>query len=262
VDPLQANPLLSRVIPLPDPAQTPMLLIPALNEEGRVGAVVRELTGLYPHARIVVVDDGSDDATADEAAAAGAEVLTHPFHMGYGAALQTGYKYALRRGAGLVVQMDGDGQHPPEEVGILLSRMARGDVDLVVGSRFLGRGSYRMPLLRRIGSWLFASVTSRLVGRKLSDPTSGFQALNARTLRFYRQDFYPWDYPDADILIRAEYHGLRFDEVAVEMLQGIPGKSMHRGLRPLYYVYKLLLSIFVTWLTGREDGSPQGGDLR
>ena len=262
MDPLQANPSLPRVIPRPDPATTPMLLIPALNEEGRVGQVVQRLADLYPYARIVVVDDGSEDATVAEATAAGAEVLSHPFHMGYGAALQTGYKFALRRGANLVVQMDGDGQHLPEEVAILLARMTRGDVDLVVGSRFLGRGSYRMPFLRRIGSWLFASVTSALVGRELSDPTSGFQALNTRTLRFYRQDFYPWDYPDADILIRAEYHGLRFDEVAVEMLPGIPGKSMHRGLRPLYYVYKLLLSIFLTWLTGRDHstGAQASGD--
>jgi len=239
-----------------------MILVPALNEEGRVGTVVRELARLMPQARIVVVDDGSEDDTAEEAAAAGAEVLSHPFHMGYGAALQTGYKYALRLGVDLVVQMDGDGQHPPQEVSILLARMSRGDVDLVVGSRFLGRGSYQMPLLRRLGSGLFASITSALVGRKLSDPTSGFQALNVRTLRFYRRDFYPWDYPDADILIRAEYQGLRFDEVAVEMLPGIPGKSMHSGLRPLYYVYKLLLSIFLTWLTGRHDAArtSPGGD--
>ena len=242
---------LSRVIPLAEPARPLMVLVPARDEEGRVGPVVRELVELHPEAVVVVVDDGSRDRTAAEARQCGAEVLSLPFHMGYGAALQTGYKYALEQGYRLVLQMDADGQHPPAEARRLLERVQHGDVDLVVGSRFLGRGDYRMPLLRRIGSRMFSVITSWMLGRAVSDPTSGFQALTERTLRFYRQDFYPYDYPDADILLRANYHGLRFDEVPVEMLPGIPGKSMHRGLRPLYYVYKLLLSILLTWITGR-----------
>jgi len=241
----------SRVIPLQGPASAFLILIPALDEESRIGPLVEQLASLYPQASLIVVDDGSTDGTAEEARAAGAQVLTHPFHMGYGAALQTGYKYAIERDVDLLVQMDGDGQHPPAEVQRLLEGMRHGDTDLVVGSRFLGRGSYRMPWLRKAGSFLFSRVTSGMLGRRVTDPTSGFQAMNARTLRFYRQDFYPYDYPDADILIRAGYHGLRFDEVPVEMYAGLPGKSMHRGLRPLYYVYKLLLSICMAWITGR-----------
>jgi hypothetical protein len=150
-----------------------------------------------------------------------------------------------------VVQLDGDGQHPPSEIDRLLQQMTDEDLDLVVGSRFLGRGHYRMSPLRWLGSRCFSVITSAMLGRPVSDPTSGFQVLNTRTLQFYRQDFYPYDYPDADILIRAGYHGLRFAEVPVLMLPGLPGKSMHRGLRPLYYVYKLLLSILLTWITGR-----------
>jgi len=253
LDPVRAPEHLSQVIPLPEPAPQRLFLIPALNEQGRVGEVVREILDRYPDSEVVVVDDGSTDETADEAREAGAHLLAHPFHMGYGAALQTGYKYALRRGVERLVQIDGDGQHPPAEIDRLLERLDEGDLDLVVGSRFRGRGRYRMPLMRRLGSWCFSVITSALVGRRVSDPTSGFQAMNDRTLRFYQQDFYPFDYPDADILIRADYHGLRFGEVGVEMRQGPPGKSMHRGLRPLYYVYKLLLSILLTWITGRRS---------
>ncbi len=252
MEPVRATERRPQVIPLPEPSPKLMILIPALDEEGRVGSLVRELRERLGDAEVVVVDDGSTDRTADEARAAGARLLSHPFHLGYGAALQTGYKYALRRGVAFVVQMDGDGQHPPAEVEQLLERMERGDLDLVLGSRFLGRGRYRMPWLRRIGSRCFSRITSVLVGRRVTDPTSGFQAMNARTLRFYQQDFYPFDYPDADILIRADYHGLRFGEVGVVMRHSPPGKSMHRGLRPLYYVYKLLLSIFLTWITGRR----------
>jgi len=256
VDPLAAESPLSPVIPIADPAADLLILIPAMDEEGRIGPLVSELRRRYAAAAVVVVNDGSEDGTAGEAREAGAEVLEHPFHMGYGAALQTGYKYALERGVGRVLQMDGDGQHPPEEIDALLARMDRGDVDLVLGSRFLGRGDYRMQPLRRIGSWLFSRITSGIVGRRVTDPTSGFQVLNRRTMRFYRRDFYPYDYPDADILIRADYHGLRFDEVGVAMLPGVPGKSMHRGLRPLYYVYKLLLSILLTFITGRSSADP------
>lgn len=253
MDPVRAPERLSQVIQLPEVAPRWMFLIPALNEQGRVGDVVRGILECFPGAEVVVVDDGSTDRTADEARGAGAHLLSHPFHMGYGAALQTGYKYALRRGVDRLVQIDGDGQHPPAEIDRLLERLEQGDLDLVVGSRFRGRGRYRMPWLRRAGSWCFSVITSAVIGRPVSDPTSGFQAMNARTLRFYQQDFYPFDYPDADILIRADYHGLRFGEVGVEMHPGPPGKSMHRGLRPLYYVYKLLLSILLTWITGRRS---------
>lgn len=249
---------LSTVVPFRAPAREWMVLIPALDEEGRVGDVVRGIRRLHPDAIVVVVDDGSSDGTAAEARCAGAEVISHAYRMGYGAALQTGYKYALRQGVGRVVQMDGDGQHPPGEIRRLLERLDRGDLDLVIGSRFLGRGAYRMPPVRRLGSRLFSAMTSNILRRRVTDPTSGFQALNARTLRFYRRDHYPLDFPDADTLVRVEYEGLRFDEVAVQMRPGVPGKSMHRGWAPVAYVPRALLGLSRAWITGRppEDDRP------
>ncbi len=237
-------------------AQRTLVLIPCLDEAPRIGDIVRRVTDLHPGLDVLVVDDGSTDDTAGVAQAAGAAVVRLPFNLGYGAALQTGYKYALEQGYERLVQMDGDGQHPPEQIGPLLAALEGEGVDLALGSRFLGRAEYRIPALRRVGIGFFGRITSALVGQAVTDPTSGLQAMNRSVLAFYQQDFYPWDYPDADMLLRVHYAGLRFAEVPVVMLGGPPGKSMHRGMRPLYYVYKLLLSLALTWLSGSGRRSP------
>ena len=229
------------------------MLVPCLNEAARIGGIVTRVLALYPGLEVLVIDDGSTDDTADVARLAGAHVVSLPFNLGYGAALQTGYRFALERDYARVLQMDGDGQHPPEELGGLLARLDRGDVDLVVGSRFLGRADYRIPFARRLGIGLFARLTSALVGQPVTDPTSGLQAMGRDVLRFYLSEFYPYDYPDADMLLRVHYAGLRIAETPVVMRAGPPGRSMHRGLRPLYYVYKLLLSMALAWV-GRAAG--------
>ena len=244
------------VVPLhPCPVPRTLVVVPCLDEGPRVASLVRALRALPQALDVLVVDDGSRDDTATQAKAAGATVVRHPFNLGYGAALQSGYAYARERGYERLVQMDGDGQHPPSEVPALLARLDRGDVDLVVGSRFLGEARYRIPPVRRLGIALFSALTSQLMGQRITDPTSGLQAMSREVFAFYEQDFYPYDYPDADILLRAHYAGLRLAETPVCMLGGPPDRSMHRGLRPLYYVYKLLLSLLVVWL-GRRTSRP------
>jgi len=228
--------------------------MPCLNEGPRMAALVARVLALNSSVDVLVVDDGSTDETADAARAAGAHVVSLPFNLGYGAALQTGYRFALDNGYERVVQMDGDGQHPPDEVNALLTRLDEGDVDLVIGSRFLGRADYVIPLARRLGIGLFARLTGALTRRTITDPTSGLQAMNKEVLRFYLRDFYPYDYPDADMLLRVHYAGLRFTEVPVVMRGGPPGRSMHSGLRPIYYVYKLLLSMSLAWVGQRRGG--------
>lgn len=229
-------------------AQSPLIVVPAYNEAGRVGAVVHDVRAALPDATIVVVDDGSRDTTGEEAAAAGAVVLTLPANSGYGAALQTGYKFATRHGFEYVGQIDADGQHRAEYLPALLAPLVANEADVVVGSRFLDRdGHYRPSNARKLGIALFSRIASFLTRQHVSDPTSGYQVMKAEVARFFCSDVYPVDYPDADILILLHRSGYRVREVPVQM-RAPAGESMHRGHRSLYYIYKMLLSIFVTLL--------------
>jgi hypothetical protein len=124
----------------------------------------------------------------------------------------------------------------------LLAELA--DADVVVGSRFLDSSSYRPPLSRRIGMWIFGRVAATLSGKLITDPTSGFQAVSRAALRFYAHERYPVDYPDADVLAMVARSGLRLKEVPVRMLASPDGKSMHGGIvRPLYYVFRMSLAL-------------------
>lgn len=219
------------------------IVIPAYQEASRLPAVLEQLARWVPDFAIVVVDDGSRDGTAQVAADGGARVLRHPFNLGYGAALQTGYKHALRAGAELVVQMDADGQHEPSDVPALVAPVAEGALDLVVGSRFLGAGDYRMGPLRSAARAFFRSLL-RLFGLRVTDPTSGFQAMNRAVLELYAGDMFPSDYPDVDVLLCAHRHGLRIGERPVAMRVSPRASTLHSGLAPIYYVYKMLLSVW------------------
>jgi glycosyltransferase involved in cell wall biosynthesis len=217
--------------------------LPAYNEAARLPDVLRGVAALAPAAEIVVVDDGSADGTGDVAAQHGATVLRHPFNLGYGAALQTLYKYALRSGAELVVQLDADGQHDPAEIARVAAPVAAGECDLAIGSRFVAESDYRMGPIRGLGRLLFAAL-GRVAGVTVSDPTSGFQALNRRVVALYCEPFFPPDYPDVDVLVAATRRGIRILEVPVEMRASSRGSKLHGGTRDFYYVYKMLLSLW------------------
>ncbi len=221
------------------------IIIPAFNEEGRIGATIAGIRK-STDADIIVVSDGSADNTVNEARTAGALVIELPFNLGYGAALQTGFKYALKKKYEFAVQMDADGQHDPLSIEVLIQPILKSEVDIVIGSRFLSEESYRAPFVRRMGMYFFGFITSVLTGRKITDPTSGFQALNRKVMGFYASRAYPVDYPDADVLIMLHRKGFRFKEVPVVM-HNAAKPSMHGGIiNPLYYIFKMVLSILVT----------------
>jgi len=223
------------------------IIIPAYNEAGRIATSIAGIRK-FGNADVVIVNDGSDDDTAGEAKAAGARVIELPFNLGYGAALQTGFKYALDKGYEFAVQMDADGQHDPLSMEALISPVLRDEIDVVIGSRFLDKGNYKAPFVRRMGMYFFGIITSVVTGRRITDPTSGFQALNKKVMEFYASDAYPADYPDADVIIMLHRQGFRFKEVPV-IMHNAAKRSMHGGiLKPLYYIFKMMLSIFVTLL--------------
>ena len=230
------------------PEQHILIIIPAYNEAESVGEVVKGVHQYLPEAGVLVIDDGSSDTTAEEAQKAGATVLRHPFNLGVGTALQTGYKYAVQNQFQYVIQLDGDGQHPTSFLPSFVSKLIETQADLIIGSRFLSQSNGRMPVVRHFGNVLFARLVTMLIGEKLTDPTSGYRALKSTALQFCVGDMYGFDYPDADFLLTLHRMGYRIEEIPVDIHPRKKGISQYVGLKPIYYVIKMSLSIFITLL--------------
>lgn len=226
-----------------------LLIIPAYNEEKAISNVIGSIRELYPSIDIAVINDGSSDKTAYLAEAAGAVVLSHPFNMGYGVSVQTGYKYAVRNNYSYLVQIDGDGQHDPEGIGRLLPVVKGGSADIALGSRFLGSGDYKTSMYRLIGIKVFRLVLFMLSGQRIKDVTTGFQAMNRRVLDLFISDAFPCDFPDADVILLLALLGFKISEVPVKMYPREHGVSMHKNpFKILYYIFKMLLSMILTGL--------------
>jgi glycosyltransferase involved in cell wall biosynthesis len=221
-----------------------LAIVPAFNEAASIVEVVSELRDVDPELEVLVVDDGSADATAAVAAEAGARVLRLPVNLGIGGAVQAGYLYAFERGFDLAVQVDGDGQHDARELGRLLEPIRAGRADLAIGTRFAAERSYRAPLARRIGIRLFAALVSLRVRQRMTDTTSGFRAVNRQGIKLFAAD-YPHDYPEVESVVIASRGDLRVCEVPVEMRQRAAGRSSITSWRSFYYVVKVLLALFV-----------------
>jgi glycosyltransferase involved in cell wall biosynthesis len=221
-----------------------LAIVPAFNEAGSIAEVVSEIRDFDREIHVLVVDDGSTDATSAVAEAAGARVLRLPINLGIGGAVQAGYLYAFERGFDLAAQVDGDGQHDASELGRLLEPILAGRADLAIGTRFAGGQSYRAPLTRRIGIALFAGLVSVRVRQRMTDTTSGFRAVNRRGIRLFAAD-YPHDYPEVESVVTAARGDLRVCEVPVAMRQRAAGRSSINTFRSFYYVVKVLLALFV-----------------
>jgi hypothetical protein len=222
-----------------------LAIVPALNEEHTMPGVIAELRSFDPGLDIVVVDDGSTDRTAEVAASLGAHVLRLPFNLGIGGAVQTGFRFAYERDYDVVVRVDGDGQHDPSQLGRILAPVLADEADIAVGSRFAAdAGGYRSSRSRRVGIRILAAVVSRVVGQRVTDTTSGFQALNRQGIALFAHD-YPHDYPEVEATVMVFRHRLRLVEVPVSMRERGGGSSSITALRSIYYMVKVLLAIFV-----------------
>jgi len=248
----------------PRPEDSGLVVIPAWNEAEGVGDVIAEVRRHAPGLDVLVVDDCSTDGTRAAALGAGARVITHPINLGDGAARQTGFKFARAQGYRRVVTVDGDAQHDPRSIPDLLAPIDRGEADLVIGTRFLAHrdgGRYPAPWDRRLGMLLFSAVASALTGQRLTDTTSGYRAMNDRAVRLCCTNWYPQTFPDADLLVTAHRAGLRMVEAPALFREDPTGRSIHSGITPVYYVFKMCLSIFVTLLRRRprpDEVEPHG----
>jgi glycosyltransferase involved in cell wall biosynthesis len=234
-----------------------LAIVPAYNEAATVSEVVHGLHRHAPGFDVVVVDDGSTDGTRASARAAGAEVLRLPFNLGIGGAVQAGFLYALEHGYDYMVQVDGDGQHLPEEIGKLIAVMqAEPALDMVCGSRFLtDEHGYPAPISRRTGIHIFAFLLSRIVRQRISDPTSGFRLYNRRGIQLFARD-YPHDYPEVEAVLMVHHHRLRMREVPVRMRLRGGGVSSIRSGKSLYYMIKVLLALLVGLARARPVPNP------
>ncbi|MBX3025568.1 glycosyltransferase family 2 protein [bacterium] len=225
-----------------------LLIIPAYNEGASIQGVIYAVRP-FIDGDIVVIDDGSEDETADLARAAGAAVIRHPCNLGIGAAVQTGFLYGLNRGYDYVVRQDGDGQHDPKQIPRLLEVLQQGDADIVVGSRFLAREGYQSTWVRRVGI-VVLGIVSRLVGTHVTDPTSGYWAVNRRALTVLARS-HPDDYPETEALVLASRAGCRVREVPVIMYARIAGQSSIGSIYSGFYMLKVVLALLIGRLRPR-----------
>jgi len=219
-------------------------IVPAFNEEEAVGGVVDELRAFDSGLDIVVIDDASTDRTARRARAHGARVVTLPFNLGIGGAVQTGFKYAASHGYELAVRVDGDGQHDTAELAALVRVVLDDDADICIGSRFAGAEGYRSSATRRIGIRILARTLSLRTRQRVTDTTSGFQALNRRAIELFAAD-YPHDYPEVEAALMLHKERLRLVEVPVRMRERAAGTSSIRGFATVYYMAKVMIAILI-----------------
>ena len=229
-----------------------LVIVPALNEEESLPALLDEVRRVAPWAGLLVVDDGSLDRTSEVVRGRGVPVLRHAVNLGVGAALQTGFPYAIERGFSIGVQLDADGQHDPGDLEALVTPVREGRCDVAIGSRYVTRTRYRTPVTRRLGMLLFSGVVRLALGQRITDTTSGYRAYGRRVMEVCQHDF-PRDFPDAPLLIALGRRGFRFLEVPVQMREREAGRSFYTLGKSLYYPYKNMLASLMALLRAPTD---------
>jgi glycosyltransferase involved in cell wall biosynthesis len=238
-----------------------LVFIPAWNEEGSIGEVIAGVRESLPGADLLVIDDGSTDATAERAREAGALVASLPFNQGLGAALQTGYLHALREGYEFCAHLDADGQHPPAEVARLLEEVYADRADLVIGSRYRERGpaesdDYKPTLSRRIGTGVFRFFLTLATRQRFTDTTSGMRAADRKVMALFSERYSP-DFAEIESLQLAVREGLRVEEVQVRMLERAGGSSFLTPLRSAFFIFKGMIVLLVGQFRPRHAEAEQ-----
>jgi len=224
-----------------------LVIVPALNEEGAIGAVVRAVREHVPGVPVLVIDDCSTDGTIAAARQAGAEVLTLPHHLGLGGCVQAGYKLAYSLGFQYVIRVDGDGQHDARDIPRILERLKTSGCEMVIGSRFVEANGSRTGAARSLAIRFFRLVLRPILGKPVHDPTSGFVGVNRAALAVFSRSF-PLEYPEIEALVVLQRRRFRFEEVPVKMLPRMAGRSSITARVSLYYMAHVLLGVFVNIL--------------
>lgn len=220
-----------------------LLIIPVFNEEHSIGSVLESLRLKETATDIVVINDGSNDKTSELVESRGVFIINHAFNMGIGTSFQTGCRFALKKGYDYIVRIDGDGQHDSAFIKSVLNPVKHGKFDIAIGSRFLETSKFKSSFMRIIGITIISRLLTFLTGKKITDPTSGFCAMNKKAFRFFAQHCAD-DYPEPEIIIH--HRNFRITEVPITLMKRRAGFSSITSLKSIYYMYKVIFSIIVS----------------
>jgi hypothetical protein len=229
------------------PASELLIIVPAFNEQASVGEVIREVREVLPGVPLLVIDDCSEDATAQVAREAGAKLLSLPHHLGLGGAVQAGYKLAYELGYQYVIRIDGDGQHDPRDIPRLYDTLRNSGCQMVIGSRFVENDAHHTTFMRKAGVRFFRAVLRPILGKPVRDPTSGFVGVNRAALQVFSRSF-PLEYPEIEALVVLQRRAFQFVEVPCRMRPRLGGKSSITAVKSIYYIVHVLLGVLVNIL--------------
>lgn len=211
------------------------VILPAFNEEVSIGSIVL-LAKQYAD-RLIVVDDGSSDRTAEVARKVGAEVIVHPLNRGKGMALKTGFEAA--QGSDVIVTMDSDGQHNPSDIPKLVAPILKGEADMVNGSRYLNSLGRNTPIYRRIGQTILDRFTNLNSGLKITDSQSGFRAFAGYTKDIFRFNASGMAI-ESEMLADAGNARLKIKEVEIGVRYDVDGSTENPIKHGLMVLLKIL----------------------
>jgi len=226
-----------------------LFVIPAYNEEKNIRKPLADIKSNFNDADIVVVNDCSTDGTISVLQELGVNYLNLSVNLGYSGAVQTGIIYANRNNYDYVIQFDGDGQHLASEAHNLYKAIKSSGSNIVIGSRFLNKTDYNHPFFRKMGTGLFTCIIKLLTGKRITDPTSGFQVLDKRTIEKYSEPGEYPEFPDANLIAKMIIEGFIVNEVSCKMVERTDGVSMHAGIiKPIKYMVKCIYSLLLIGL--------------
>lgn len=220
-----------------------LVIMPAYNEEKNVGMVIDDIRKNFGAADTLVVDDGSSDNTAGVADEKGVFLIRHAFNLGIGASFETACRFASFKGYEYVLRIDADGQHCASFIRDLIDPVKAGEIDIAIGSRFLGKSEFKSSLFRVSGSYIISAVLKAVTGKKVTDPTSGFCAMNKKAFLFFANNCAD-DYPEPQILLYQK--DFKIKEIPVSMVKRHGGLSSITAQKSIFYMLKVILALLAT----------------
>lgn len=231
-----------------------LVIIPAYNEANNILDVVNTLHRYAPNYDYIVINDCSTDSTSKVLCDNNLPHIDLCSNLGIGGAVQTGYKYALKNGYDVAIQLDGDGQHDPCDIDKLVKPIELDEADVVIGSRFINKDGFQSSRVRRCGIVFLCVLVKAISGVKVTDVTSGYRAVNRKMIKEYASN-YPQDYPEPEAIIMATTLGASVIEKPVSMKERQSGVSSINIRRAVYYMIKVSLSVMLAALRRRNDNN-------